>query len=434
MKSVGAAFLMRLVTFPVTAAATLLTTALVIHYTGSLAYGAIMLVANLFQLIPFADLGLGAVVINAVAQPNSMLYRHKIVAGVVQHLSVVGLVLGLVAFSGVWLFSWSDLLGIGSEAPNADVSTAVALALFGVAVPFSIGQRILIGLGKNHIAIAVSAGTSVVTLAVTASMIGLHAPAFNLSIAVPAGILATSIVGFEVGRRLIDLKLPTLVQRSGVAVSTLAKTAAPMLVIMIGLPIALHSGRLFLSWMASPRELSEFTLAIQLYTPLWSFVAAAGMSLWPIFARFDTDSHASRALFRRSLVFFVSAGAFAALMLVLVGPWLGALISQDEIILPPMLLLAVAAVLFVQTAQQVPGMFLTSPEGLKFQALSVMAYTIAVIGGTWWVTPFLGPVGPPVVLAFSVVVFQLLPGLVRVSHTIRQRAKGPAIRSETDTA
>ena len=424
MKSVGAAFLMRLATFPVTAAATLLTTALVIHYTGSMAYGAIMLVANLFQLIPFADLGLGAVVINAVAQPDTTAeHRHRIIAGVVHHLAVVGAIVAAVAFSGTLLFSWSGVLGIDASIPYVDISTAVALALYGLAVPLGIGQRILIGLGKNHLAIAVSAGTSVVTLAVTLLMIGLQAPAAILSIAVPAGILATSIVGFAVGRKLVHLRWRTLLQRSGVAASTLARTAAPMLVIMIGLPIALHSGRLFLAWMASPQELSEFTLAMQLYTPLWSFVTAAGMSLWPIFARANSDQEASRSLFRRSLAFFLAAGVFGSAMLALVGPWLGSLISQDKITLTPTLMIAVAAVLLVQTVQQVPGMFLTSAEGLKFQAVCVVVYCAAVVAGTWLLTPVLGPAGPPVVLAFSVLTFQLLPGLIRVSRTIRLRTR-----------
>lgn len=423
MRSVGLAFLVRVATFPVTALATLLTTYLTIQYTGSEAYGAIMLVATLFQLIPFADLGMGAVVVNVVADPDSTKdQRNRTVAGVFRVLVLAGAVVALFGLSGATLFSWSHLLGVGGTLGGLDASTAAALAIYGMAVPFAIGQRILVGIGKNHVGIAISAASSLVTLIITFILVTFAAPLVLLAVAVPLGVLVSSVIGFVIGSRTIDLRVRRLMERAGVSVRTLAKTAGPMLVIMVGLPLALHSGRIFLARSEPAQTLSEFTLAMQLYSPLWSFVAAASMSLWPMFARSTGAPGDSQRLVRKSLIVFTGAGIVGGLLLVAGGPWIGTLISDGSIDLSIALMASIACVLLVQTMQQVPGMFLTSSAGLRFQAICVVALTAFVIIGTWAATPLLGAVGPPLILASGVLLFQFIPGLVRVSAITGNRA------------
>ncbi len=62
-------------------------------------------------------------------------------------------------------------------------------------------------------------------------------------------------------------------------------TAWPMLVQMIALPLAMQSNRLILSHVSSVDELATYSLASQMYNPIFSVSIAASMALWPVFAR-----------------------------------------------------------------------------------------------------------------------------------------------------
>ena len=62
-------------------------------------------------------------------------------------------------------------------------------------------------------------------------------------------------------------------------------TAWPMLIQMIALPLAMQSNRLILSHVSSVDELATYSLASQMFNPIFSVSIAASMALWPVFAR-----------------------------------------------------------------------------------------------------------------------------------------------------
>jgi hypothetical protein len=111
------------------------------------------------------------------------------------------------------------------------------------------------------------------------------------------------------------------------------------------------------------------------------------------------------------------AAAFA-LFLSCFGSWMGNIVSQGAIVLGSDVLVAAAVLLFVQGLQQVPGMFLTDTAGLWFQAICIVFLSIWTIGVGWLTAPSLGAVGPLLATASGVVLFQLIPGAMRVARIL----------------
>jgi O-antigen/teichoic acid export membrane protein len=58
-----------------------------------------------------------------------------------------------------------------------------------------------------------------------------------------------------------------------------------MAVITVAMPIAYQSDRLLLSHLSDLGQVAIYAVGAQLYGALFGLVGAAGMSLWPVFAR-----------------------------------------------------------------------------------------------------------------------------------------------------
>lgn len=418
---IGKSLLTRLLVFPVTAAAALLTTSIVVQTAGGVKFGTIALISTLVQLVPFADLGLGAAVINEISATSDIQRRMAVFHSAVRNLFIPMVVVVAVGPAGVFFFSWARVLGIdGESAHGVDVTTALVVAVFGLSIPLGLGQRVLIGLGKNHVGVSIAIVTSLSTLGLTwlLSLTTLD-PIFLAACPAAAAVLGAATAYFLAWRLLRSSSGPSKEYRT-IRVRGLFRQAAPMVVIMIGIPVAFQTHRILLSLRSDPLELSEYSLAMQFYFPLWSFITVASTSLWPIFSRGRSDGNNQTKSVLQSIVILALLGGLFAVLLFVFGGLLGSIVSNQAISLEQSVLLAAAALLFVQSLQQVPGMFLTDTSGLWFQALCVLFLAIWTIGLGWWITPSLGAVGPLLATTTGVVAFQLVPGAARVIRILRR--------------
>ena len=421
MLNVRRAFFTRLFTFPITAMATFVTTALVIHGTDSIVYGSIALISSIFTLMPYADFGMGAVVINTLAEPDiPTSERLRIIGNVFRWLLVSGFIIILVGISGATVWSWNSLFHLQNfSKEQVDLATAICVSLFGVSVPFSIGQRILTGLSRNDVALAISATTSIFTLFVTFILVVTSSPGIYLATAVPTGILLSQILSFIFGLKKFETNLEQIIRIQYYPIGKLLKTAAPMLFMLIILPFALNAHKLILARQSTGSELSAYTMSMQLYSPLWSFVAAAAMSLWPMFANERKRKASAAIMVRKTLFYFALGGLVAMGGMVMFGNLISSLISRNEIHLSFGLVWATGFLLLVQTLQQIPGMFLTTNRGLIIQSFCVASMAVVSIAGSWLLSPVLGAVAPSLVTGVAVLTCQVIPGLLIVGRQIR---------------
>lgn len=417
---VSKSLITRLLVFPITAAAALLTTSIVVKTAGGVEYGTIALISTLVQLVPFADLGLGAAVINEISATTDARRRLAVFRSAVRKLFLPMAVVVIVAPAGATFFSWAKLLGIDAESVHSvNVTTSLVIAIFGLSIPLGLGQRALVGLGKNHVSVAVAIVTSLGTLALTWTLSQTQLDSIFLAVCPAIASLAGAATAYALAQRLLRRDSADSREYKALKIRGLFRQATPMVVIMIGIPVAFQTHRILLSLRSTPFELSEYSLTMQFYFPMWSFITVAATTLWPIFSRGRSlgENQAKRLL--QSLAILACLGGMFALLLAAFGNPIGSIVSNHQISIGPSVLLAAALLLFVQSIQQVPGMFLTDTSGLWFQALCIVFLAIWTLGFGWWATPLLGAMGPLLATASGVVVFQLVPGTVRVMRILR---------------
>lgn len=415
LRSAGA----KLVTLPVSAVCGLLVTGIYIHSAGVEGFAAISIVATIFLLIPFADLGMGVGVVNVFASTEEgSARRPAVVISALRVLLPVAGVIMLVAIAGATIFSWTRVLGIDeSLIGNMDVVTAAALALFGAALPMGLGQRVLLGVNKNHLAVILNSLASVVTLGVAATMAGLGIDPRWFATSPVAGLVVASLLGSAFASRFVRLELRQLFDVRHVAERGLVSSGAWMMLISGGSAVVFHAGRMILGHASNAVEVAQYSLAMQFFVPINGLMLAAGFALWPLLARHPDERR--RAIVLRFQVGFLVAGLTIGVVLIALGGPFGRVISGGEIDLDRTLLVSFAALITVQFAQIVPGMSLMSPSGLVFQGLVSIPCTLAFVVSAWFLRESITAWMVALLAAVMILLFQLVPTSIRVYRAPR---------------
>ncbi|MFQ1003615.1 lipopolysaccharide biosynthesis protein [Modestobacter sp. SSW1-42] len=428
----------RLLVLPVSAVLGIVVTRLLIDDYGPAAYAQYGLLVGLGALLPFADLGMAAAVMNAVsssAHPASDDAVRRTLVTALRVLVASALVLALLTVAVSVLGLWPALLGDGLLPGPGPAVVAGCLLLIALGIPVGIGQRVLVGLGRNHVAIAVQGLLTPVVLLVLLALVWTGLPAGGVFPVVPYAVtlvlalictwLAARSTAPVFGQAL--RAAPRLrTERGGPVLGV----AWPMLVVMVAVPLAMQSDRLLLSHLRGDADLAQYNLAAQMFVPVWSVVNAAGLALWPVFARARAD--------RSSASPFPMAAAFAGAGVVLAGgvallsPWLAEVASGGRISLDAPLVVAFAALMVVQAAKYPLGMYLTDAAGLRFQAGMVVLMAAANLGLSWVLTERWGAPGPVVGSLLSVVVFELTANAWYVRRRLRDA--GPAVTATPELA
>lgn len=412
---------------PVTALAAALTTFLIVDSRGAAAYGYVMLVGLLFQLIPFADLGMGAAVTTTVAlsgrsEPDQE-RSDKTIRAAFWLLVASGCVVVLLALVLSAGSAWGHLLQLPTElVEDAQWSLLITFVPFAVSLPLGIGQRMLLGLGKNHYVNMISVGGPIIALGATWLLLHANAPSLYLAVATPLGVLLVSALCFVVAVRRYQRPLRGLLNPSGIERRTVLEvwhSAGPMLVISIAVPIALQSDRLVLSWVSNGHALASYSVGAQFYTPTFSLISTAAVALWPIFSRETTNALRQ---WRRALLVLVGIGTLAGGLYVLLIRPVASLVTKSEVPVDLPLAVAFGVLIVVMAAHQPSAMMLTTPPGLRFQAVCVVLMLLVNLPLSVYLASFMGAPGPIWASVISAALVQLLPIGVRAARHARDRA------------
>lgn len=422
VRSAGA----RLLVLPISALLGIVITRLLIDRFGPAAYAQYGLLVALALLLPFADLGVSAGVMTVVAQsPNPGTDSHLRGVLVTTIRLLVGAAVVLIAAAVVItaVGGWPGLLGSGLL-PGAGAAAAWCLALIGVGVPVGLGQRILTGLGRNHISVLVLGLQTPLVLATLLLMMWLGRGGQYLAVAAYGATAGLSMVLLLIADRAIR---PTLraalvgaLRVGRVRGASVFATAWPMLVQMIAYPIAMQTDRVILSHVSDLTNLARYNLAAQIYLPVWAVIGTAGAALWPVFARQRVvgGSHSPT----RFAAWFAAAASAGCVLLSLAAPLLARVASGGRIHLPVLLLVMFSLLTVLQAAMYPFGMYLTDVAGLRFQALMMVVMVPLNVGLSWWLAIRAGAVGPVVGSVVGVGVCQLLGPW----WWIRRRQSAPA--------
>lgn len=425
--SVGRSAVSKLLVMLVSGAISVLTVRLVITHFGVDAYAQYGLLVSLAALLPFADLGLASVVINAVSgsdDPDSDDAVHRTLVSALRLVLVSAAVIaGVAVLLGV-TGAWPVLLGSGLLAGSGPAAATLCLVVYAATIPLAVGQRVLTALGLNHLQILTQGlaaplfMASVVVLVVTGAPAGGYLAVFSYlggaAIAAVGALLAVRRLPRTRRRVLQDLLHPR--RAPGVPVFS---TAWPMLVQMVALPVAMQTDRLLISHLATTSELAEYNLALALYGIVLQTISAAGVALWPVFARARSASDVQSPA--GLVAAFAAAGAVCAVGLTLLAPWAAHLLSDGKIAISPVTAWTFAAFVVVQAAKYPLGMYLTDPAGLRAQVLPILAMVPLNLGLSWWLVGPLGAAGPVLGSVVSVLLCQVLPCALLVRRDLRRR-------------
>lgn len=428
LRSVGGSAAARMLVLPISAILGIFVTRLIIDNYGQASYAQYMLLVGIISLIPFADLGISASIMNAVAGADdprtdarlrgTLVTAMRILSGSASTLIIISIVLTLTD-------SWEALLGEGLTQPAGNLAAGLCLIIMGLAMLVGFGQRILIGLGLNFLSILVGGLQTPIVLMVLLAAVRLE---LNIGSYVAVVSYGTLVVTGGIMLALANRRVrPVLAQAfngawhfRSIRGERVFDTAWPMLIQMVALPLAMQSNRLILSHVSDVDELATYSLASQMFNPIFSVSVAASMALWPVFAKARSRGTDHVSPLRLSLMFAALGLLAVTLMSFLAGP-LAQLASGGTIHIPVGLLIAFSVLMVAQTAKSPLGMYMTDAKGLRFQAYMVLLMLPINIGISIVLAEKYGAVGPVIGSIVGVVVFQLAANWWYVSREQRRR-------------
>jgi O-antigen/teichoic acid export membrane protein len=401
---------MRMIVLPITGISVLATQGIIIRDVGLNEFGIISLIINLPLLIPFADLGLSAAVVGALGrdQTNALLTIRV-------SWTILWIVAGALTISAIALHIFTGWKFLGSDSEIFANNVLLVLLLFSISVPFGIGQRILIGTGNVTTGVALQGCTPLITLALVwivhmSNYYYLYYAAGQVSIII-VGIISCTVSLRKLGEKFSLLANFTLGSQHDRKV--IFSSSIPMFFVIVGLPLALQTQRIFLSNFSSPVELSYYSIGMTLYAPIWSTVSAVGMNLWPFFIKTkNNQEQLNRKVYLQVFFIFFLFALLVATVFCLLAPYITRLWSGTNI--PVYLVYSFAFLLFFQIIHLPDGMYLMDPNGLKFQSVCVLLMAISTLSLMFIVVPIGGSSAAVLAAAISILIFQLIPGISKI--------------------
>lgn len=405
------------------------TTRLIISHFGVAAFGQYGLLTTLPTLLPFADLGMAAVVINALAESKDPKRDQSVTATITTAFRIL-LVSGsvIVAIAGLLTLidAWPVLLGRGGLLPGAELVPLICMSIFGLALPLSVGPRVLVGLGKNTTQIAATSITAPFNIAAVMLMAA-FLPAAGSYLAIVAYVSSAVVSATCLGlasrsiRPQIGNAFRRILNRRKYPGVRAAHLAWPMLAQMLALPVAMQTDRLLLSHLTFGDELAQYNLASQLFSIIMQTISAAGVTLWPMFAKARSSQELLSPM--RPTLIFLGLGVAGGLAMALFSPWLVGFVGSGKITLSAPLLWGYVVFAALQAAKYPAGMYMTDHRGLKFQVAPILIMVPLNLGLSWWLISVVGAGGPIIGSAISVLICQVIPNLIYAQRDLANRRR-----------
>jgi O-antigen/teichoic acid export membrane protein len=413
MKPLLYSALARILSLVPTALATLLASRLIINHFGLSSFDSYALVISLMQLLPLNDLGVGAAVTSAFAARgprDPFSERVTLTAARTLALSTAGLLVAAALLTGADL--WPRLLG---HASGSNAFVGLAVVVYALSFLPGLGQSMLLGANRNHVAIAVQAFLAPLTLVAVVILIALDfdgrlvmvAPAAALVVinAVNA-VVSSTVTRFSWTRLLRELPRPH--RYPGASIRAIS---GPMLVITLAMPIAFYTDRIVLSHVSTLRAVADYSVVMQVFAPVAALIAAAAQPLWPMYTRARSQGKRGPQLGRVIIVLGLGALLANAVLVVAANP-IGHLIGGDQIQLGLLIPISCALAVAAQAAAYPVAMSLMDPQGLRFVGTCTVLSVPLNLGLSIVLAKHYGAAGP-LLATFAVgLLVQTLPGLI----------------------
>lgn len=430
-KSVGRSAGAKILVLPVSAILGVVNVRLIIDHFGAGAFAQYGLLVAIGALLPFADLGMSAAVMNVVAEsddPSRDPRVHSTLVSAMRLLLVSFAVLSTVAAVVTALGLWGDLLGQGLNPVTGPLTAALCVAAIAVSLLFSVGQRILAGAGRNHVSVGALGLQTPIVLIVLIVVIRTDSPIGPYIAVIPYLVTLVLQAGLcvKAGRLIrpaLGLALLDVPRIRSVRGGRVFDVAWPVLIQMVALTFSMQTDRLMLSHFSTKSQLAQYNLASQMFTPVWQVVSAAGVALWPIFARQRSGrSNDGAGISPVSISFaFGAAAGTVTILIAFSSGWLARLASGGAIRISLLLVVMFSVFMVFQALKYPLGTFMTDAPGLRFQAYMILAMTPVNLAVSYLLAGPLGAAGPIIGSVVGVAIFQYGANLIYVRRRLARR-------------
>jgi O-antigen/teichoic acid export membrane protein len=414
----------RILGTPVVAALGLLNTAIIVRETGADVFGLVSLIATITLLFPFADLGIGATVLNASAQLNDpRLKTHA--ANVIRRAyhALAGVAGGVIvlALAVMALDGWTVLVGF-SSGPDDRWAITVAACIFALTIPGGLGLRILVGIERLPLTILVMLSCPAFALGLTGVLYMIGATGIWYAVSSLGGLLIGEVVGTVLALRL-----------SGLGWSAFGRTARHqrggrllagsmwLFIVGVGAPVGLQTSRILLAHLSTPLQLAEYALMAQMYGVLWQPFSVVGVAFWPIFVKRRSSKENTIKMWWQVTAIFGGVALVTTVILAMVAPLAANVLSGRRIAVSAWLALAFGVLLVAQTLHLPASVLLTRPTEARWQALWSLLMAAVSIGLGIAAAAQFGAVGVVLASALAIIAAQVVPDLLWVPRLVRRR-------------
>jgi O-antigen/teichoic acid export membrane protein len=414
----------RILGTPVVAVLGLANTAIIVRETGEAVFGLVSLIATITLLFPFADLGIGATVLNASAQlsgPSRDPNAADVIRRAYHVLFAVAGVLVLVALCVMGFDGWAALVGF-SSGPDDRWAITVAACVFALTIPAGLGVRILIGIDRNPLATLVLMSCPAFALGLTLVLYVRGVSGIWYAVSALGGLLIGQAVGTVLALRLSGLGWSAFARVSASRTGPRLLAGSMWLFLVgVGLPVGLQTGRVLLAHLSTPAQLSQYALMAQIYGVCASVLSTAGLAYWPVFVKRRAATEETVRMWWRLTATLAAAAAIATVAMGALGPWAATVLSGGRIDVSAALALAFGALLVGQAVHLPATVLLTRPNEARWQALWTLALAALSIGLGCVAAARFGAVGVVYASALAIFAAQVLPDLRWVPRLVRRR-------------
>ena len=418
----------RAVTMMISLVCGVLTTRLALGSAGVEYFALYTVLIGIPAFLAFTDLGSGAVLVNTVAT-NDGFRKDPIAIGQLRSVWRIMLLFAATTMfvNSALLFTggWEVILGTPGSLPNAPLAAFTCLAVFSLAIPFGVWTRILLGQRRNHIVILIQGLISPLTLLAVWLML-MFGTRFVLPFLVLGSYLATAIVamvGFAVtatlSRPFMHTSAHHLLAPRRFRGLPVMDVGLPMLAQLLSPSIAVSTQRFVLAHQSSHTPVAEYGVAGQVFFALQGLVLAAGVALWPLYARRRQQGKLLRGPARQSAIF--GGGVLLATAVIwLAGPWIFGFITDGTLEVEGSTIIAFGLMIAAIATVYPLGMFIMDKPGIRFQVVPTLAMACVSLTLAITLAPALGAAGPPLGNAIAVVTCQVIPFAIYIQ---RHRAR-----------
>ncbi len=401
--------ILRLFLIPITGVVSLSTAHLITKFYGVNGYGQIAVIISLSSFLSIAELGLGASVVNHAANASSIQSEFSSVfhrSFKLIFLASSGLILIII------VLSQSNLLARVLNLSKSGISTpalTTALLILVIGIPCRLGYYLLMASGRNLLVIVLQTMPALILLSVTFVGGEFHYSISTLVMLSTLGISVANFLSLLLARNIIPLKIKDNLRKT-----KLRTSALPYFLTTTFTIIPLRVTPIFLNWSSTLREVSLFAAISSFYQPASSVIQAASPSLWAEFARKRESNENSKHFLRQALILSSILGVLGAIALFTLGPIMTRQFINPHLVGSVKLYLVFSVLLMMGGLTYPIGIFLTSPEGLRFQAVCTGLVATFFVIIFFSLGSRYGALGAATSFLLATVLFQFVPFLTRV--------------------